>query len=214
MNAADATPEAVLLPGVPFPLSWEQPPDHWEPVVSAAGEVGLVIEAGPQSDLFVSPDGTEPTLNAPRLLGLPDPQFQLRALVNVEFGATFDAGVLLLWGHQRSWAKLCLENSPAGQPMVVSVVTRGRSDDANNVDVTGSSAWLRISSPSRGSYAFHAATDGVHWKLVRHFHLDPGPDHVMRLGFVAQSPTGEGCRASFSQLRYLPEALDDLRNGE
>jgi uncharacterized protein len=211
MNAADA----VLLPGVGFPLSWEQPPDHWEPVISAAaGEVGLVIEAGPHSDLFVPPDGTEPTLNAPRLLGVPDPQFQLSALVEVEFGSAFDAGVLLLWGQQRSWAKLCLENSAAGQPMVVSVVTRGRSDDANNVDVTGSSAWLRISCLGPGSYAFHAATDGVHWNLVRHFHLDPGPDHVMRLGFVAQSPTGVGCRASFSQLRYLPEPLEDLRNGE
>jgi hypothetical protein len=54
----------------------------------------------------------------------------------------------------------------------------------------------------------------VHWNFVRHFHLDPGPDHVMRTGFVAQSPTGEGCRVTFSQLRYLPEALDDLRGGD
>jgi regulation of enolase protein 1 (concanavalin A-like superfamily) len=205
----------VLIPGIPFELFWDLAPEHWEPVVGTASrESGVLIEAGPQSDLFASPDDLEPSLNAPRLVGVPDSRFQLSALVEVEFGATFDAGVLLVWANERTWAKLCLEYSPAGQPMVVSVVTRGRSDDANSRDVEGSGTWLRISNSTAGSYAFHAATDGVHWSLIRHFHLDPGPDDVVRIGFLAQSPTGEGCRASFSQVRYLPEALDDLRGGD
>jgi len=190
-------------------------PDHWEPVVGAGSrESGVLIEAGPQTDLFASPDDLDPSLNAPRLIGVPDSRFQLSALVEVEFAATFDAGVLLVWVNERSWAKLCLEDSPTGQPMVVSVVTRGRSDDANSRDVDGSATWLRISRSTAGSYAFHAATDGVHWSLIRHFHLDCGPTDAIRIGFLAQSPTGEGCRASFSQLRYLPEALDDLRGGD
>jgi regulation of enolase protein 1 (concanavalin A-like superfamily) len=205
----------VLLPGVPFEFFWDLAPEHWEPVVGTASrESGVLIEAGPQSDLFASPDDLVPSLNAPRLIGVPDSRFQLSALVEVEFGSTFDAGVLLVWVNERSWAKLCLEYSPAGQPMVVSVVTRGRSDDANSRDVAGSGTWLRISRSTAGSYAFHAATDGVHWSLIRHFHLDTGPADVVRIGFLAQSPTGEGCRASFSQLRYLPEALDDLRSGD
>jgi regulation of enolase protein 1 (concanavalin A-like superfamily) len=212
----DAGP--VRLRNIPFDLQWEVPPEHWEPAVSPGlGESGLLIEAGPLTDLFVSPDDLEPTLNAPRLLGVPDHRFQLSALVEVEFASTFDAGVLLLWAHDRSWAKLCLEYSPAGQPMVVSVVTRDRSDDANSMDVEGSSTWLRISRTSNagaGSYAFHAATDGVHWNLIRHFHLGTGADDLVRIGFLAQSPTGDGCRVSFSQLRYLPEALDDLRGGD
>jgi uncharacterized protein len=208
----------VRLRNIPFDLQWEVPPEHWEPAVSPGlGESGLLIEAGPLTDLFVSPDDLDPTLNAPRLLGVPDHRFQLSALVEVEFASTFDAGVLLLWAHDRSWAKLCLEYSPAGQPMVVSVVTRDRSDDANSMDVEGSSTWLRISRTSNagaGSYAFHAATDGVHWNLIRHFHLGTGADDLVRIGFLAQSPTGDGCRVSFSQLRYLPEALDDLRGGD
>jgi uncharacterized protein len=205
----------VQLAGVPFELVWDLAPEHWEPVVgSASRESGVLIEAGPQSDLFASPDDLEPSLNAPRLIGVPDSRFQLSALVEVEFGATFDAGVLLVWANERSWAKLCLEYSPAGQPMVVSVVTRGVSDDANSRDVEGSGTWLRISRATAGSFAFHAATDGVHWSLIRHFSLDLAADDVVRIGFLAQSPTGEGCRASFSQLRYLPEALDDLRGGD
>ena len=190
-------------------------PEHWEPVVGAASrESGVLIEAGPQTDLFASPDDLEPSLNAPRLIGVPDSRFQLSALVEVEFGATFDAGVLVVWVNERSWAKLCLEYSPAGQPMVVSVVTRERSDDANSRDVEGSGTWLRVSRSTAGSFAFHAATDGVHWSLIRHLRLDAGPGDLVRIGFLAQSQTGEGCRASFTQLRYLPEALDDLRGGD
>ncbi|HEY3923770.1 MAG TPA: DUF1349 domain-containing protein [Acidothermaceae bacterium] len=205
----------VLVPGVPFELVWDLAPEHWEPVVgSASRESGVLIEAGPQSDLFASPDDLEPSLNAPRLIGVPDPRFQLSALVEVEFASTFDAGVLLIWVNERSWAKLCLEYSPAGQPMVVSVVTRGVSDDANSRDVEGLGTWLRISRSTAGSFAFHAATDGVHWGLIRHFSLDLAPDDLVRIGFLVQSPTGEGCRASFSQLRYLREALDDLRGGD
>jgi len=205
----------VVVQGVPFELFWDWAPEHWEPVVGAASrESGVLIEAGPQTDLFVSPDDLEPSLNAPRLIGVPDSRFQLSALVEVEFGATFDAGVLVVWVNERSWAKLCLEYSPAGQPMVVSVVTRERSDDANSRDVEGSGTWLRVSRSTAGSFAFHAATDGVHWSLIRHFSLDAGPGDVVRIGFLAQSPTGEGCRASFTQLRYLPEALDDLRGGD
>jgi uncharacterized protein len=207
--------EPVWLPNIPFALQWAVPPEHWEPVVSPGlGESGLLVEAGPLTDLFVSPDDLEPTLNAPRLLGVPDAGFQLSALVEVEFASTFDAGVLVVWAHERSWAKLCLEYSPAGQPMVVSVVTRDRSDDANSMDVEGSSTWLRISNSSAGSCAFHAATDGVHWNMIRHFHLGTGPEDVVRIGFLAQSPMGDGCRASFSQVRYLPEALEDLRGGD
>lgn len=208
----------VRLPNVPFDLKWDVAPEHWEPVVAPGlGEAGLLIEAGPHSDLFVSPDDLEPTLNAPRLIGVPDRHFQLSALVEVEFASTFDAGVLVLWANERSWAKLCLEYSPAGQAMVVSVVTRDRSDDANSMDVEGSRTWLRISTAgagSPGSFAFHAATDGVHWNMIRHFHLGTGPGDVVRIGFLAQSPTGEGCRVTFSQLRYQPEALDDLRGGD
>jgi regulation of enolase protein 1 (concanavalin A-like superfamily) len=214
----DAGP--VLLRGVPFALEWDLLPEHWEPVVSpTAGDAGLLIEAAANTDLFVSPADADATLNAPRLLGVPDREFQLSALVEVEFGSTFDAGALVVWVHDRCWAKVCLEYSPAGQPMVVSVVTRDLSDDANSTDVAGSSTWLRISTSSpragsRGSYAFHAATDGVHWNLIRHFHLGAETADVVRVGFVAQSPTGPGCRATFSQLRYLPEGLDDIRGGD
>ena len=99
-------------------------------------------------------------LNAATLLGdVPPGDFQLSARVTVGFASTFDAGVLLLWLDERRWAKLCFEFSPAGEPMIVSVVCRGLSDDANAFVVPGRSVWLRVSRVDR-VYAYHASLDG------------------------------------------------------
>ena len=88
----------------------------------------LSLTAGAGTDLFVDPQGGPPVLNAPRVLARPAGDFQLSARVTVDFAATFDAGVLVLYEHGGAWAKLCFERSPLGEPMVVSVVTRGVSD--------------------------------------------------------------------------------------
>ncbi len=117
--------------------------------------------------------------------------------------------MLLLWAGEDTWAKLCFEYSPQGQPMVVSVVTRGRSDDANGFIVDGSEVWLRISG-MRGAYAFHASTDGRWWHLIRHFTLG---DVSAEVGFEVQSPLGQGCGATFADIMYRTHTLSDLRDG-
>jgi regulation of enolase protein 1 (concanavalin A-like superfamily) len=94
--------------------------------------------------------------------------------------------------------------------MVVSVVTRGVSDDANSFAVESSQVWLRVSRLGL-AWAFHASTDGSRWQFIRHFALDPAD--VPAPGFLAQSPTGGGCTAVFDAITYRPEALADLRSG-
>ena len=116
----------------------------------------------------------------------------------------------MLWHDERTWAKLALELSPQGEPMVVSVVTRGTSDDCNSRVVAGNSLWLRIARIG-AAHAFHASSDGERWDLVRHFSLD---EPQLELGFEAQSPTGEGCRAVFSDVRLEARTLADLRSGD
>jgi len=119
--------------------------------------------------------------------------------------------VLMLWSDERHWAKFCFEFSPAAEPMVVSVVTRGVSDDANAFTVTDRTVWLRVSRIDH-VYAYHASTDGTTWQLVRVFSLgDAVSDH--RIGFEAQSPTGDGCTATFDQIRFTRERLAELRDG-
>ncbi|HXM55475.1 MAG TPA: DUF1349 domain-containing protein [Candidatus Dormibacteraeota bacterium] len=179
--------------------------------ITAAMEETLTLTAGARTDLFVDPQGGEPALNAPRQLSdAPAGDFQLSARVTVAHAATFDAGVLLLHAHERAWAKLCLERSPEGRLLVVSVVTRGVSDDANAFGVEGRTAWLRASRLGR-AFAFHASTDGTRWQFVRHFALEPTDG--LQMGFLAQSPTGEGCTAVFDQVALRHERLADLRSG-
>jgi uncharacterized protein len=159
----------------------------------------------------VHPQGADPILNAPALVARVGGTFQLSARVRVDFAATFDAGVLLVWLHERAWAKLCLEYSPEHEPMVVSVVTRDVSDDCNSFVVPGGEVWLRVSRVAGAAFAFHASRDGERWELIRHFSLGGGDDP--EIGFMAQSPRGDGCTATFSELRFVPERLDDLRSG-
>ena len=95
--------------------------------------------------------------------------------------------------------------------MVVSVVTRDRSDDANAFVLAGTdTVWLRIARLGP-AYAFHASLDGSYWQFVRHFTL--GPASGGRIGFEAQSPTGAGCTTWFDQIAYRSGRLAQLRDG-
>jgi hypothetical protein len=61
------------------------------------------------------------------------------------------------------------------------------------------------------AYAFHHSADGRRWDLVRYFSL---ADEDGEVGFLAQSPTGEGCLARFEDIVFEPRMLTDLRSGE
>src|SRR5262249_46445345 len=143
--------------------------------------------------------------------GLPaDGVCTLAARVSAQFGTVCDAGVLLLYLSERRWGKLCYELSPQRRPTVVSVVTRGTSDDGNSFETAGAPIWLRITRSGR-AWAFHASEDGTWWRLGRYFTL--GEASGARVGFLAQSPTGPGCTATFDSITYNPGAPADLRDG-
>jgi regulation of enolase protein 1 (concanavalin A-like superfamily) len=193
---------------LPFPLTADGPPVDWR---YAAGT--LSADAPPGSDLFVDPgaDGDRP--DAPRLLASVAGDFQLIARVTVAFASTYDAGVLVLYVDGSNWAKLCFERTPQGRPSVVTVVTNGVSDDANAFEAAEDEIWFRVSRMGR-AFAFHASTDGAWWRLVRYFTLVSLPaDAPAPVGFEVQSPTGQGCTVSFSDLRFVPAAPSDLRDG-
>jgi uncharacterized protein len=197
--------DRVELAGFPSSLEWDPAPVAW-----SAAEGALAVEAGPETDVFVDPGDSTETLSAPRLLGRVEGDYSLSARVTVEFRSDYDAGVLLLWVHERLWAKLCFELSPQGEPMVVSVVTRGVSDDCNSFVVDGNRVGLRVARLGQ-AYAFHASTDAQTWRLVRHFALEPGAEP--RVGFLAQSPRGDGCSVRFEEISFRRRRLEDIRSG-
>ncbi|QIP87100.1 DUF1349 domain-containing protein [Streptomyces sp. Tu 2975] len=199
----------LKLPDLPFPLRAYGPEADW-----SYDDGVLTAWAGPRQDRFVPPTGhaLEPASDAPRLLGAPEGDFQLIARVKAGFAAAFDAAVLYLHVTEQEWAKLCLELSP-DRPTVCTVVTRGHSDDANSFVVDGDSVWLRISRTGK-AFAFHASTDGEKWTFVRIFTLgDEDRAGAALVGFMAQSPVGEGCVVSFDRIEYRDSWPEGLRDG-
>jgi regulation of enolase protein 1 (concanavalin A-like superfamily) len=200
---------ALKLPSLPFPL---EPAGSPPPGCHVRNGV-LILRAAARTDMFADPAGPDPAPDAGRFVGLPPAgDFTLAAQVQVEFGSRFDAGVLLLPARARHWAKLCFEYSPQLRPTAVTVVTRGVSDDCNSFEVDGDTLWLRITR-SGAAWAFHASTDGSWWRLLRYFALGGDAAELVRVGFLAQSPVGQGCTATFDHISFHPGAPENLRDG-
>ena len=198
--------DSVEIEALPFSLSWQV-----DAIEASTGPDSLRAEAGPETDLFVDPGTRVVHTTAPRLVGSVAGDYMLAVRVRVGVRATFDAGALLLFADERSWAKLCVELSPQGEAMVVSVVTRGVSDDCNSFGTGGEDIWLRLARIG-DAFAFHASTDGRLWQLIRHFALET--DREPHVGFLVQSPRGTGCVASFEQISFVRGRLADIRSGE
>lgn len=201
--------EPITLPAFPAPLRWLNAPVAW----SADGDDAVSITAGPRTDLFSDPGGPDRLANAPALLGRLEGDFTLSARITTALSSTYDAGVLLLYAGEQAWAKLCLELSPQGRPTIVSVVTRGVSDDCNSIPVDGEQVRLRVSRLG-DAYAFHAAIGDDFWHLIRYFSFTGFTDAEPEAGFLAQSPTGESITVRFEEIRYTGKRLSSLRDGE
>jgi hypothetical protein len=203
----------LIHPALPFPLE-PRGGRRCSHAVDAAGALRLTGEAA--SDLFVDPSGEagQPP-EAGYLLGLPPAgDFTLTARATVPFAAVFDAAVLLVHAGPARFAKLCFEFGPERKPMAVSVVTRGTSDDANGFTVEGDTLWLRVARVGR-AWAFHTSPDGAYWSMLRYFTLGE-PDEErgdVRVGFLAQSPCGEGLAVTFGRIAFAAGAPKDLRDG-
>ncbi|HML23771.1 MAG TPA: DUF1349 domain-containing protein [Aggregatilinea sp.] len=199
----------LSLAPIPGDLQWKNDPVDW----TIGPDDSLSITAGANTNWFIDPAGSERVAsNGPAAVFAPPVgDFLLSARVTVNFGATFDAGVLLLYERDDLWTKLCFEYSPQHEPMIVSVVTRGFSDDCNSVVIDGSSVYMRVARIG-SAFALHYSLDGKYWNMVRYFTM--GAVDNLRIGFLAQSPTGESCTVVFSEIAYRAESLKDLRSGD
>ena len=191
------------IPGLPGAPHWQNTPRTW----NVDSKNVLTISSNPKTDWFVDPfDGTV-AKNAPILLFTPGSDYVLSARVTVQFTTKWDAGALMLWGDEHHWAKLSFEFSPDQKPTLVTVVTRGLSDDCNSVSLTGDAVYLRIAK-SGNTYVFYFASDGKAWQIIRTFSLDS--DLPVAAGFESQSPSGSGTVAKFSAITYDPHRISNI----
>jgi uncharacterized protein len=201
ISALGACGQEPAVAGLPGPFVWQNTPVNWK-----AGKAGsLTITAGKATDWFVSPIDGARRENSPRLVFQPADDFVLSARVTVGFRSQWDAGVLVLYVNDTTWAKLCFEMTVEKHPAIVSVVTQGLSDDDNSIAVSGNSVYLKIAKAGQAIF-FYASEDGQNWKIIRSFSFGPGIK--VRAGFSSQSPSGEGCTTQFDQINYLAKRVD------
>lgn len=207
--------DLLRVPGLPAATSWRH-----QPLSASFSDGALTITAGPGSNWFVTPiDGTEEFSadSAPTLLfPVESKEFVLSSRISLDFESQWDAGALVVFANDKTWAKFCFEKNISGKPMVVSVVTRGRSDDNNHFFVEGHSVWLKIAKLSNG-FVFYTSLDGKSWTIIRDFTLNEGVDYrpgELRFGFLAQSPDGKSTKVVFDNIVYQPSRIANPWTGQ
>lgn len=195
------------IDGVPGDLTWRNAPVSWH---IDHGNI-LTIRSGKDTDWFVDPFDSTIHNTAPMLLFMPANDYVFNAKVKVAFNAKWDAGALMVWADEHHWGKLSFELSPAKQPTLVTVVTRGLSDDCNSVPLPGNTVHLQIAK-SGPAYVFYFSTDGKNWHVLRVFSL--GEDLKPKIGFESQSPAGDGTEVVFSEVHYSSKKIANIYNDE
>ncbi len=198
-----------LSVGLPFDLDSAGPPSPVRPRI----ENGTVhLHAGPGADLFKDPDaGPQATFpDAERFVASIAGDFAFSAFVEADMVEKFDSGVLLIWVDLNNWAKICVEQDTQQRQRLVSVVTRGQSDDANGPFLTKPQAHLRIMRKGE-VFGLQASQDGKRWDMLRYFGLGTTPGQPVSIGVLAQSPAGPGCDARFSDIKFSSQPPADFR---
>jgi len=198
--------DSLNLASLPRPLYWENSPLRYD---TRGGR--LLIVAGGKTDMFRDPNVTYNTDNAPKLLFVADSNFVLTAAIHHDFVSKWDGGAIVLKADSLNWIKFCFEKDYTGQKRVVSVVTRGISDDCNSAAVAGNTIHYKIAKAGN-VITLYFSQDGHSWYLIRHLTFDS--NQPLRLGFLAQSPTGQQCTVTFSDIYYSTKKISDPYTGE
>lgn len=198
--------DSVRLAFLPHAMFWENAPVQFK-----TGNGVLMIEAGPKTDMFRDPNVTYNTDNAPKLLFIADSNFVLTAAIHHDFVSKWDGGAIVLKADSLDWIKFCFEKDYTGQKRVVSVVTKGISDDCNSAAVTGTTVYYKIARAGNVITLYYSL-EGRSWFLIRHLTFDSS--QPLKLGFLAQSPTGKRCVVTFSNIHYSTRKISDPYTGE
>merc|ERR1712137_1403822 len=155
----------------------------------------LTMHTGAMTDWFNDPNITDDIVrvaNAPVLVyDPPEGDWQLSMNIKVH--------------HKFKFA-------PEQEATVVSVVTRGVSDDTNGVAIDNEVVSYRVSK-FNNVFAHHYKRIGESkWHLQRLYSLRDAAAPTA-VGFLSQSPTGLGHTAMFSEITLTNATLHDARDG-
>lgn len=196
----------VKIKAIPYPLAWNNQPESFK----IENDV-VTIVAGPKTDMFRDPNVTYNTDNAPKLLFTADSNFILSTSIEHSFTEKWDGGAIVLIQDSLNWIKFCFEKDYTGAKRVVSVVTKDVSDDCNSVEITGNKVYFKIAKAGNVITLYYSENN-QNWFLVRHLQFNNAKK--IRIGFLAQSPTGTKCEVRFTDIKYEARKIKDPYLGE
>lgn len=205
VNSIQAQDE-VRLPAIPFKLHWDN-----TPVKHTVSNNTLTIVAGKETDMFRDPNVTYNTDNAPKPLFTPDSNFVFSTGIRHSFTSKWDGGAIVIIEDSLNWIKFCFEKDYTGARRVVSVVTKDISDDCNSVAISGDLVYYKVAKAANVITLYYSL-DNKKWFLVRHLQFNNKKD--LKIGFLAQSPTGKQCTVQFSAIKYEAKKINDPYAGE
>jgi len=197
---------AMRIETIPYALKWENEPKKYSVVKNA-----ITIIADEKTDMFRDPNVTYNTDNAPKLLFMADSDFVITASIEHNFSNKWDGGAIVLKEDSLNWVKFCFERDYTGARRVVSVVTKGISDDCNSVEIKSNKVYYKVAK-MENVITLYYSLNGANWFLVRHFQFDV--TKTLYVGFLAQSPVGENCTVKFQDITYSKKKIKDPYLGE
>ena len=193
------------ISNIPYPLSILNSPLD----IKIENDAVIKIVSKGKTNLFNSPGDNFYKQDAPMLLFHPDSNFTFCARVEADLVNVYDVAALVLYQNKDLWTKLCFENSIDKEATVVSVVTKRFSDDCNSIKINDNFVYLCVIKKA-DELSFHYSTDNVNWHLIRHFRIDFNESKLM-VGYAVHCSRGDSFSAEFSDIKYSPNALDNMR---
>jgi len=192
-GAVAAGGEPVRVKGIPVALEWRNSPTSFD------GEAdSLTPVAGRSTNWVTSPIDGSASASSPLLLFEPADEFVVSARVAIDAPGRWDAGFLMVYGDDGTWAKLALEVSAYQEPTVVTVVTRGVSDDCNST-VAGNAVYLQVARVGGASSSTRRLTAAPGARAS--FRPAPAPGAARRLRLAVSRRTGSESRLQRHQVR-------------
>jgi regulation of enolase protein 1 (concanavalin A-like superfamily) len=186
-------------------MSWINLPEE----IDLKGNV-LKVTTTKGTDYFNNPEDGSITKTAPFLAMEKEGDFVMKALVEPDFTSQWNAVALMVYGDSTNWIKFAFENSDATGSTIVSVVTKGASDDANGAVMENEKkVWLAIA--RKGDiYSMHWSKDGESYKMSRLTRMPvEGP---AKIGIEFQSPVGEKAVHLLHWFSVENRTLDNMRS--
>ena len=186
-------------------MRWMNAPESY---VVANKTLHVTVDKG--TDFFNNPEDSSVVGTAPLLYQEVEGDFVVKALVQPDFSDQWNAVALMLHIDSLNWIKFAFENSDATGPSIVTVVTKGTSDDANGVLLNAQPmVWLAL--VRKGSiYSMHWSVDGESYQMARLTSMANQPS--VKVGIEAQSPVGARATHQIHSFELVARTVSNLRN--